>query len=68
MRPMQTQGESSINPDRGSFAFYKAFRHVETLFIQGGNLVPSRPVIGWRKVNKPANQKQACLLQGFYLG
>ena len=30
----------------------KAFRHVETLFVQGGNLVPSRPAIEWRKVNK----------------
>ena len=25
-----------------------AFRHVETLFVQGRNLVPSRPAIGWR--------------------
>ena len=32
---------------------YKAFRHVETLFSQGRNFVPSRPAIGWRKVNKP---------------
>ena len=31
----------------------KAFRHVETLFVQDRNLVPSRPGIGWRKVNKP---------------
>ena len=33
--------------------FYKAFRHVQTLFVQGRNLVPSRPAIGWWKVNKP---------------
>ena len=26
---------------------YKAFRHVETLFVQGRNLVSSRPAIGW---------------------
>ena len=26
--------------------FYKAFRRVETLFVQGKNLVPSRLVIG----------------------
>ena len=26
----------------------KAFRHVETLFAQYRNLVPSRPGIGWR--------------------
>jgi len=26
----------------------KAFRHVETLFVQGRNLVPSRPFIGSR--------------------
>ena len=25
--------------------FYKAFRQVETLFVQGRNLVPSRPAI-----------------------
>ena len=25
---------------------YKAFRHVETFFVQGRNLVPSRPAIG----------------------
>ena len=31
----------------------KASRHVETLFIQGRNFVPSRPAIGWWKVNKP---------------
>ena len=31
---------------------YKAFPYVETLFVQGRNLVPSRPAIGWRKVNK----------------
>ena len=34
-------------------AFSETFRHVETLFVQGRNLVPSRPGIGWRKVNKP---------------
>ena len=32
---------------------YKAFRHVETLFVQGRKLVLSRPAIGWPKVNKP---------------
>jgi len=26
----------------------EAFRHVETLFVQGRNLVPNRPAIGWR--------------------
>ena len=26
----------------------KAFQLVETLFIQGRNLVPTRPAIGWR--------------------
>ena len=26
---------------------YKAFRHVETLFVQGRNLVPYRPAIGY---------------------
>ena len=34
------------------FMNYKAFRHVPTLFVQGRNLVPSRPAIGRRKVNK----------------
>ena len=29
----------------------KAFRRVETLFVKGRNLLPSRPLIGWRKVN-----------------
>ena len=28
-----------------------AFRHVETLFGQGRNLVPNRPAIGWQKIN-----------------
>ena len=32
---------------------YKAFRHVETLFVQGRNLVPSRPTFGWWKLSKP---------------
>ena len=32
---------------------HKAFVHVETLFVQGRKIVPSRPTIGWRKVNKP---------------
>ena len=32
---------------------HKAFRLVETLFVQGKNLVPSRPGFGWRKINKP---------------
>ena len=27
---------------------YKAFRHVETLSVQGRNLVPTRLAIGWR--------------------
>jgi len=27
---------------------YEAFRHVETVFVQGKNLVPSRPAIGWQ--------------------
>ena len=40
---------NSIN----KFSVYKAFRHLETLFVQCRNLVPSRPGIGWRKVNKP---------------
>ena len=31
-------------------ANYKAFRRVETLFVQGRNLVPSRPAIGWRRL------------------
>ena len=26
--------------------YYKAFRFVETLFVQGRNLLPSRPAIG----------------------
>ena len=26
-------------------AYYKAFRHVETLFVQGRNLGPTRPVL-----------------------
>ena len=30
---------------------YKAFRHVETLFVQGIKLVPRRLAIDWRKVN-----------------
>ena len=29
---------------------YKAFRHVETLFVQGRNLERRRLAIGWRKV------------------
>ena len=28
------------------YTAYKAFRDVETLFVQGQNLVPSRPAIG----------------------
>ena len=30
------------------YIIYKAFRQVETLFVQGRNLVPSKPAIGWR--------------------
>ena len=28
-------------------------QYIETLFVQGRNLVPSRPAIGLEKVNKP---------------
>ena len=29
---------------------YKAFQHVETLFVQSRNLVPSRNAIGWQSL------------------
>ena len=35
---------SSWNRKRSN---YKAFKHVEILFVQGRNLVPIRPAIGW---------------------
>ena len=41
-------GKSSIKQTKN-----KAFRRVETLFVQGRSLASSRPAIGWRKVNKP---------------
>ena len=50
---------SSYRPPSGCFHCVASresnnvFQHVETLFLKGRNLVPSRPAIGWRKVNKP---------------
>ena len=40
-------------PTFGHAANFKAFRHVEILFVQGRNLVPRKPGIGWWNVNKP---------------
>ena len=42
-------------------SLYKAFRQVETLFVQGRNLVPSRLGISWLKVNKPCQPKTSLL-------
>ena len=48
---------------------YKAFRHVETLFLQGIETLYQADLLLANRVCLPsANQYQACLVQGFYHG